>query len=117
MKQLGLVKLRYFTARPRTVYDTYYSFTAGKNVLNFSVPPLGRDIRVTNLKGEPICIGRRAVKRGRYRLIYQKITYEDQLSHAFDLLDQSFSLLSKVYISLLGGLFFQLCISENMALF
>ena len=96
MRELGRKKFRSFTARPRTVYDTYYSFDLERSVPNFFIPPLGRDIRVTNLSGEPICLGRRAAGRGRYRLVYKKITIAEQHLHAYALLDQSFEILEKV---------------------
>ena len=96
MRILGVNKLRSFTARPRTVFDTYYHFAKERNVPNFQIPPLGRSIRVTDLEGKPICIGRRQVRRGRYRLCYKKSTYEQQRLHAFELLDACFSLLVQV---------------------
>ena len=63
---------------------------------NFKIPPLGRSIRITDLKGNPICIGRRHVRRGRFRLCYKKSTFEQQRTHAFALLDHCFSILDQV---------------------
>ena len=96
MKILGVNKLRNFTARPRTQFDEYYHFGLQRMVPNFSIPPLGRDIRVTDLKGNPICIGRRAVRRGRFRLVYKKSSIARQKLHGFQLLDECFPLLEKV---------------------
>ena len=96
MKRLGQLKFGHFEARLRTIFDKFYHFALEREVPNFSIPPLGRDIRVTNLKGEPICIGRRAVNRGRFRLVYQKISFENQQSHAFELLDKCFHILDQV---------------------
>ena len=96
MRILGVNKLRTFTARPQTVFDTYYDFSKKKNVPNFRIPPIGRSIRITDLKGQPICIGRRHVRRGRFRLCYKKSTFEQQRVHAYELLDQCFSLLTQV---------------------
>ena len=96
MRILGINKLRNFTARPKTIFDTYFDFQKGRNVPNFQIPPLGRSIRITDLKGNPICIGRRRVRRGRFRLCYKKSTFEEQKVHAFALLDTSFSILTQV---------------------
>lgn len=98
MRLLGRTKFSNFEARPKTLFDRYFDFAKQKEVYNFQIPPIGRDIRVTNLKGEPICIGRRAVQRGRFRLIYKKISYAEQMEHAFDLIDTCFGLLEKVKI-------------------
>ena len=96
MRLVGQQKFAHFEARPRTLFDQYYDFVLEREVPNFAIPPLGRDIRVTNLKGEPICIGRRTVKRGRFRLVYKKMSYTEQLLHAFELLDTSFEILTQV---------------------
>ena len=95
MRILGVNKLRHFTARPRTIYDEYYNFAEQRMVPNFSIPPLGRSIRITNLKGEAICIGRKAVRRGRFRLAYKKSTFQQQREHAYKLLDTSYNILEQ----------------------
>ena len=96
MRILGATKLKSFSARPQTIFDTYYDFDKNRNVPNFRIPPIGRSIRVTDLEGKPICIGRRHVRRGRFRLCYRKSTYEQQRLHAFELLDKCFSILKQV---------------------
>ena len=95
MRILGVNKLRYFNARPRTVFDEYFDFAKQKMVPNFQIPPLGRNIRLTNLKGEAICIGRKAVRRGRFRLSYKKSSQQQQREHAFELVDASFKVLEQ----------------------
>ena len=96
MRMLGVSKLRNHPVRPKTVFDTYFDFSKQKEVPNFQIPPLGRDIRVTDFDGNPICIGRRRVQRGRFRLVYKKINYQSQRVKAFEMLDLSFELLEKV---------------------
>ena len=96
MLDVGRKKFSAFEARPRTIYHYFFHFGLQREVPNFEIPPIGRDIRITNLKGEPICIGRRTVRRGRFRLIYQKMGIQDQLEHAFELLDTCFLILNQV---------------------
>lgn len=95
MRILGVNKLRYFSARPKTIFDEYFDFDKQRMVPNFQIPPIGRSIRITDLKGEAICIGRKAVRRGRYRLCYKKSSIQQQREHAFELLDQSFNILEQ----------------------
>ena len=96
MRILGVNKLRNFTARPRTMFDEYFHFGLKRMVPNFSIPPIGRSIRITDLKGQPICVGRRAVRRGRFRLVYKKSSVLEQKVHGFLLLDACFPLLEQV---------------------
>lgn len=98
MRILGATKLRNFPVRPRTVFDTYYDFEQKKEVPNFQIPPIGRSIRVTDLDGNPICIGRRKVQRGRFRLVYSKIDFITQRQKAFEMLDLCFEILTQVRI-------------------
>lgn len=96
MRVLGVTKLRNHPVRPKTIFDTFYSFDLEKNVPNFGIPPLGRNIRVTDLDGNAICIGRRKVHRGRFRLVYKKIDFNSQRLKAFEMLDLSFEILEQV---------------------
>ena len=100
MRILGITKLRNFPIRPKTMFLTYFDFKLGRERPNFDVPPLGRDIRVTDLNGNPICIDRRKVRRGRFRLVYKKITLLEQKVQAFRMLDDCFCILEQVSESL-----------------
>ena len=73
----------------------YFDFDAGRELPNFRVPREGRVVRVTTPKGDLIRLGRRKV-RHRYRVQYQKIDYNTQLSHAFTLFDESIRVLEEV---------------------
>ena len=93
MAALGRRHLRNFCARPKIMYDMYYNFSEEKMVPNFRIPPLGRDIRVTDLKGDPIVLTHRRVQGGKFRVVYKKIDYQDQREAAFELLDTCFTIL------------------------
>ena len=94
MQSLGQRRLRNFTARPKIQYDSYYDFSLKRERPNFAVPPLGRTIRVTDLKGNPIVLTRRKVRKGNFRVVYKKITFFEQKKAAFILIDEVFRLLS-----------------------
>ena len=93
MALLGRRHLRNFKARPKIIYDTYFDFSKNKMVPNFRIPPLGRNIRVTDLKGNPIVLSHRRVQGGKFRVVYKKIDYQSQREAAFRLLDSCFSIL------------------------
>ena len=63
---------------------------------NFQVPREGRTVRVTTTEGEPIVLGRKKIRSGKFRLQYRKITYQEQLLRAFGLFDESIQLLEQV---------------------
>ena len=67
MRDYGARMLRTYKNQLKTEYDTYYNFDVGRIVYNYRIPPLGRAIRVTDLKGEPIIINRRRVQGGSFR--------------------------------------------------
>ena len=92
-KNFNLRSIKNFLIRR---YPTYYNFALDKNVPNYQVPREGRSVRVTTTEGEPIIIGRKKIRSGQFRLQYKKITYHEQLVHAFGLFDDSIRLLEQV---------------------
>ena len=48
------------------------------------------------MRGTPIRLGLRRVRSGHFRIVYQKSTYIEQLSHAFWLFDKSTEILIQV---------------------
>lgn len=67
MKDYGTRKLRVYTSQPQVKYHYYYNFEAKRNLPNFQIPPHGRAVRVTDLKGEPIVLTRRRVRGDKFR--------------------------------------------------
>ena len=70
MRDYGVRMLRTYRSQIQVEYDTYYHFEKQRSVRNFDIPPLGRAIRVTDLKGEPIVLTRRRVQGGAYRDVF-----------------------------------------------
>ena len=67
MNDYGARMLRTYTCQTKVRYDRYYHFGLEKTVVNYEVPPLGRAVRVTDLKGEPIILTRRKAQGGEFR--------------------------------------------------
>ena len=53
-------------------------------------------MRVTDLSGASIRLGFRRARSGDFRMTFKKITYEEQLAHAFELFDISMIILEQV---------------------
>ena len=68
----------------------------GREVPNYAVPPQGKTIRITDMEGNLIPFSRKRVKAGKFRTVYRKITFPDQKTRAFELLDACFSILQQV---------------------
>ena len=97
MKSYGQYRLRTYKPMSNYQYDTYYNFDLERSVPNFSVPRLGKTVKITDTKGEPIILGQRRIRSNKYRIQYEKHTHFDQLTHAFKIFDQCMTLLEQVF--------------------
>ena len=100
MTSYGQYRLRSYQPMNRYQYDTYFNFDLWRSVPNFSVPRLGRTVRITDTKGEPIILGKRRIRSKKFRIQYEKHTFSDQLTYSFKIFDQCMELLEQVPKSL-----------------
>ena len=84
----------------------YYNFDLERSVPNFAIPRKGRTVRITDPHGQQIKLGRKRIRSGKYRIQYQKVSYEEQLEEAFRLFDRSLQLLEKVDFNIICKIIF-----------
>lgn len=60
---------------------------------NYGVPSLGRAVRIVDLAGNSLVADHSSWKRGKWKLVYRKFSFAEQLKRSYELLDANFSLL------------------------
>lgn len=93
MTHKGVTRLRYFRVQPKVRYETYYCLETERIRLNYSVPPIGRTIRVCDYQGNLISRPPRRMSNHTLRVKYKTITFQQQLKAAFKMLDLIFPIL------------------------